>query len=96
MLANDIINEMKVITCDSLVIYSSLNLSDLSLLLKCNYKNARVYLYNIEINLLINKLKTVIDVENYALKHFEIRQGSVGNIYIYLFSRLNRFVRQKK
>ncbi|MED0958226.1 DISARM system-associated protein DrmE [Bacillus paramycoides] len=96
VLANDIINEMKVITCDSLVIYSSVNFRDLSLLLKCNYKNARVYLYNIEISLLINKLKSIINVENYAIKHFEIRYDSAGNIYTYLFSRLNRFVRQKK
>lgn len=96
VLANDIINEMKVITCDSLVIYSSVNFRDLSLLLKCNYKNARVYLYNIEINLLINKLKSIINVENYAIKHFEIRHDSAGNIYTYLFSRLNRFIRQKK
>lgn len=97
VLIKDIMNEVEDIRCDSLIIYSAINFRDLSSLLKVSYKKAKVYMYSIEINLIINKLNKLLHIRNYAVSHFEKEQhlAMEESIYRYLFNRLNKFVRQK-
>lgn len=97
VLIKDIMDEVEEIVCDSLIIYSAMNFRDLSPLLKVNYKKVKVYMYGIEINLIINKLNKLLHLRNYAIPHFDYNQhsGIEDNIYRYLFNRLNKFVRQK-
>ncbi|QHJ93496.1 hypothetical protein C7M16_00518 [Bacillus subtilis] len=83
--------------CDSLVMYSAINFRDLQSLLKVSYKRAKLYLYSSEINLITQKLKTILEAGNYAFRHFvqNSTQQDSTNFYRYLYNRFNKFARQK-
>lgn len=93
----DIWDQDITVQCDSLVMYSAINFRDLQSLLKVSFKRAKLYLYSSEINLISQKLKTILEVKNYALSHFvqNLNQQDSFDFYRYLFNRFNKFARQK-
>lgn len=98
LLLKDILDGLDDISCDSLIIYSAMNFRDLSPLLKINYKRAKLFLYSIEINLLMSRLKVFLDIKNYAVPHFKKNQERIikNDLYIYLYNRFNKFNRRKE
>jgi hypothetical protein len=93
----DIWDQDITVQCDSLVMYSAINFREIQSLLKVSYKRAKLYLYSLEINLITQKLKTILESANYALSHFvqNSTPQSSTDFYRYLFNRFNKFARQK-
>lgn len=96
LVSKDIWDQDITVQCDSLVMYSAINFRDLQSLLKVSFKRAKLFLYSSEINLITQKLKTILEAANYALSHFiqnSTQQDSI-DLYRYLFNRFNKFARQ--
>lgn len=95
--SKDIWDQDITVQCDSLVMYSAINFRDMQSLLKVSFKRAKLYLYSSEINLITQKLKTILEATNYALSHFvqNSTQQDITDFYRYLFNRFNKFARQK-
>jgi hypothetical protein len=76
------------VECDCLIIYSAINLVDLQILENSKYQKAVIYLYKIEMLLLENKLKKLMNSINHGSKL--IGSTELNSMYRYIYNRIKQ------